>query len=277
MLASRTRGFTLIEIAIVLIIIGLVVGSITVGTELIHAARIRQSISQFQSFETATMAFKNKYNGLPGDLVGAEQYWPIDTDCTLAHRPSLTNTCNGNGDGIIGTSPSNPNDINGGNREWFLYWQHLSLAGLIAGKYPGSVPHSNGWPIWRSTPSNSGNIANAPAGKLPGSVWAFSPTRYPAASFFASPFTHFMVLARSGYDGNMGYPVNNGYILTPMQAYEIDTKMDDGVPSTGLVRGPEPGNSNFYPDCTTSAVASTARYNTTYTDAACDLLLGNKF
>ena len=61
-------GFTLVELSIVLVIIGLIAGGVLVGRDLIEAAAIRQQITQVERFKTAVQTFRTKYNGLPGDL-----------------------------------------------------------------------------------------------------------------------------------------------------------------------------------------------------------------
>lgn len=65
---KRTSGFTLIELSIVLVIIGLVIGGILVGQDLIKAAELRATISQKEKFDSAVNTFRNKFGGKPGDL-----------------------------------------------------------------------------------------------------------------------------------------------------------------------------------------------------------------
>src|SRR3982751_930235 len=62
------KGFTLIELSIVLVIIGLIVGGVLVGQDLIRAAEVRATISQIEKYNTAVNTFRGKYNALPGDL-----------------------------------------------------------------------------------------------------------------------------------------------------------------------------------------------------------------
>src|SRR5262249_3826116 len=69
-----TKGFTLIELSIVLVIIGLIVGGVLVGQDMILSAQIRNAIKQVEQFNTATEAFKSKYNCLPGNCANATDY-----------------------------------------------------------------------------------------------------------------------------------------------------------------------------------------------------------
>src|SRR5580700_6487564 len=65
---TSRRGFTLIEMSIVLVIIGLIVGGVLVGQSLINAAAVRAQVSQIEQLKSATMTFKAKYDNLPGDI-----------------------------------------------------------------------------------------------------------------------------------------------------------------------------------------------------------------
>lgn len=94
-------GFTLLELSIVLIIIGLVAAGIFVGQEMIEQARIRAFISQVGAYKVATYTFRTKFGEWPGDFDAAEQLWgtesgscPTATDAT-PHQA----TCNGDGNG----------------------------------------------------------------------------------------------------------------------------------------------------------------------------------
>jgi len=113
----RQSGFTLIEIAIVLVIIGLLLGGILKGQELITQGRIRNVANDFQSVAAAINLYQDRYRALPGDDAGAEVRW------------GATTTSNGNGNGII---EGNYNSTTA-TEESRLFWQHLRLAGLVGG------------------------------------------------------------------------------------------------------------------------------------------------
>jgi prepilin-type N-terminal cleavage/methylation domain-containing protein len=114
----RQKGFSLIEIAVVLVILGLLMGSILKGQELMTGARVRYLIRQQDDLKIAYFAFFDRYRALPGDYSGA-----------LGVIPDLsTAACNGgvgNGNGRIETA---------GN-ENTLVWEHLSKAGFLNTKY----------------------------------------------------------------------------------------------------------------------------------------------
>src|SRR5947207_694898 len=114
----RETGFTLIEIAIVLVIIGLLLGGVLKGQELITGARVRNFIQQQDGVKAAYFGFLDRYRSLPGDYANAT------TNINGVTNPNAAcNNGNGNGDGTITTA---------GN-ENILVWEHLSKSGFITG------------------------------------------------------------------------------------------------------------------------------------------------
>lgn len=111
-MSARQRGFTLVEIAIVLVIIGLLLGGVLKGQGLIDSARVKNIIQQSTSLTAAVNAYQDKFRALPGDDVQG-----------TTHAPGATG--NGNGDGQIA--------------EYLLAPQHLALAGFITGSYNGTT------------------------------------------------------------------------------------------------------------------------------------------
>ena len=112
-------GFTLIEIAIVLVIIGLLLGGILKGQELITQGRIRNVANDFQSMTAAINLYQDRYRAIPGDDIGAATRWAV----------AGTSTTNGNGNGVI-AGTYNSTTIGDESR---LFWHHLRLAGLVGG------------------------------------------------------------------------------------------------------------------------------------------------
>ena len=105
------RGFTLVEIAIVLVIIGLIVGGVLVGADLIKVAKLRNAASELDKISAAVNTFKTKYNCTPGDCPIALNYFPS------AYSTYGACTGNGDGNGLIDQWPCETN---------------MALAGLIA-------------------------------------------------------------------------------------------------------------------------------------------------
>lgn len=112
----RQRGFTLIETGIALVIVGLVLGFLLKGQELLGAARMRSLVTFNEGIRTAYFGFRDRYRALPGDYGGA-----------AASIPGCGGCENGNSDGQI--------LLAGGPDESVAAWEHLSKAGFITGTY----------------------------------------------------------------------------------------------------------------------------------------------
>jgi prepilin-type N-terminal cleavage/methylation domain-containing protein len=218
---SSASGFTLIELSIVLVIIGLITGGVLVGRDLIFAAQVRQQISQIESLDVATNAFKLKYNAIPGDISNA-------VALNLGTAGDAGDNGNGNGQLDVGA---------GSVLETHRFWHHLSRSNLINGTYNQPVPYD---PYFGPVPGK-----DSPALKLPmialdgfgipanrsntgGIVVAYS-NMY--KDFMDLTFTNAWFLATSSSDSEAvgGYP--GAY------ARAIDIKSDDGAPTSGNIVG----------------------------------------
>lgn len=131
------RGFTLIEMSIVLIVIGLVVGGILTGQDLVKAAAMRAQIAQIEKYQTAVRAFQLKYNRyLPGDIPN-----PDATNFGLQPRGIMKGMGDGNGviEGIQGSNYYYTCCAQG-TGETAAFWTDLSTAGLIDGGFSTGSP-----------------------------------------------------------------------------------------------------------------------------------------
>lgn len=117
---QRQRGFTLIEIAIVLVIIGLLLGGVLKGQELINQAKIKNVANDMNGVSVAVYAYQDRYKRLPGDDNATETRWTGGV------------AKNGDGSNVIGSSGSGYN-VTTTNTENVQFWAHLRLAGLITG------------------------------------------------------------------------------------------------------------------------------------------------
>jgi len=111
---KNQSGFTLIEIAIVLVIIGLLLGGVLKGQEMINNSKIKRTVNDFNGVAAAVYSYLDRYSAFPGDDPGANARWGVT---------------NGNGNGVIG---GNGCDNVGNNEESYL-WVHLRNSGLVSG------------------------------------------------------------------------------------------------------------------------------------------------
>ena len=116
-------GFTLVEISIVMIIIGLLIGGTFGGMQLVENMKVNKTVQDLKSIESAALSFKDTYGRLPGDLPSPSTRLP---NCTTA--PCSTA---GNGDRTIGTYNVWHGAITNTD-ENFTFWHHLQAAGLVA-------------------------------------------------------------------------------------------------------------------------------------------------
>ena len=119
-MSTKQTGFTLIEIAIVLVIIGLLLGGVLKGQELITGARVRNLVQQQDGIKAAYFGFLDRYRSLPGD------YATAGPNGNIAGA-----TQSGNGDGQIDLA----NAANPAIAEHILAWEHLAKSGFINGSY----------------------------------------------------------------------------------------------------------------------------------------------
>jgi prepilin-type N-terminal cleavage/methylation domain-containing protein len=122
---AKRGGFSLVELSIVLVILGLLTGGILTGQNLIRAAELRKITQTIETIRAAHYTFRDKYFALPGDMRNATDFWGEASDgCPSGIADG---TCNGDGDGMIDDDA----------HEFTRQWQHLVYAGLMKGNFTG--------------------------------------------------------------------------------------------------------------------------------------------
>lgn len=215
---KNIMGFTLVELSIVIVIIGLLVGGVVAGQSLVRQAQMRSLVSDFNAIQSAMYSFKLKYNALPGDMSNANDYWPgCNSGATAAE-------CNGNNNRIIQDDSGTDNDVEG-----VRAWQHLDLAELYKSSMPGT---STGW-------------NRVPGVNIPMTSWKNAGWRIDITSqawwVYNKQLKHLMILGKENAGG-----WNSTAAFTAGEASQLDIKVDgEANANTGVFQAAQvndPGN-----------------------------------
>ncbi len=257
----KQRGFTLLELSIVLVIIGLLVGGVMVGREMIRGSEKQATVSEIEALISALQNFKTKYKSIPGDMPNATDFWPaVSVGCT-SQTGTPQQTCNGNGDERLGEGWS------GQDYERFRVWQHLSLAGMIEGSFTGVTGPNSAYDMVPNV-----NIPGSKRGFGIYSVEFMSAVRGSNASIIAHLNSNNFDLDCGTclqFAGQTTGSTNISPIISPGEASQIDAKIDDGKPATGIVTI---NNLLYSPSCVTSTSPATATYSVS-NNIICSLLV----
>ena len=259
---NAESGFTLVELAIVMIIIGLLIGGILKGQELINNARVSSTVAQTKAVESGISGFRDKYSAVPGDMANSTNRIPNCTATTCARS--------GNGDGLISTNTANtgfdPGVAQAADTEMNSSFVQLAVAGFIGGVGGGtnaaagaigitnpSIPLGGAWKLGYN---NDSSLTGATTISVQSGTYIVSAANPTVASDQTSTFT-----------------------LTPVQAESIDKKLDDGLPTSGSVvaiTATPAGAGATGTVCATGAVAAgpgvtaaDSNYNTALTTVLC--------
>lgn len=222
---SMKHAFSLVELSIVLVILGLLTGGILTGQSLIRAAELRSVTTELQNYQTSVFTFRDKYFAIPGDMRNATRFWGRlngNADCVTNSSAAVAagGVCDGNGDGLL-----NPPAASGQAGEVFGIWQHLANAGLVEGRYSG-ITGTGG-----RADSEIGD--NVPASKLSNAGWSASylgPAFLGDANTYQLPYGNHFRYGASDINAS-----TQGAVLTPEEAWNIETKVDDGQPASGKI------------------------------------------
>ncbi len=208
----KQSGFTLVELSIVLVIIGLIVGGVLAGRDMIAAAEIRSTISQVERYNTAVNTFRDKFGGIPGDInaTKATQFGFTAKGADLNGGPA------GQRDGNRLVEACESGEI-GLGCETVTFWRDLSDAGMVDDRYDTAT---DAYPGAAVTVSDY-----LPTAKLGQGNFIHV---YPSGGRNTLLMTGVSATLATG-----GLTLTPN--LTPQTAFNIDDKLDDGNPTTGSI------------------------------------------
>jgi prepilin-type N-terminal cleavage/methylation domain-containing protein len=217
-------GFTLVELSIVLVIIGLVVGGVMVGKDLIEAAAIRAQVSEIEKYNIAVHTFRTKYGSLPGDILSTK------ASSFGMFSSSLGNSA-GYGDDNGSITSFHAQRIPYFIGEPVIFWRHLSDAQLIDGSYSQTGAAAGNITVTGSVAVNPTTAemmnAHVPKAKI-GAGASIVVGSYPGTNYYA-------ISGINSFDKATLYFSGSTNPLTANEAYSIDKKIDDGFPAKGSV------------------------------------------
>ena len=223
---NRQRGFTLIEMSVALVIIGLVVGGVITGVYLSQTFAMRSQVSFLNEYASGLNAFRNKYNCLPGDCANAES-----VGLGVAGDAGR----NGNGDGQVNSDTSMRSTASR-MQETLNVPYHLSQAGLLSDLYNGSDA------AWVNASWNLDGYI--PKSRLRAGSHVSALTISPATLVGGASFGGNIFFLHGNYSVNATTLQSEeiqsriyGYGVTAFEGFAIDSKLDDGLPFTGRVAG----------------------------------------
>lgn len=220
-ISMRQKGFTLIEMSIVLVIIGLIIGGILKGQELINTSRQKNLVTQIDGIRSAINTFNDKYNSLPGSFAQA----------TTRIAPQAVN---GLGLGIVGVNSATTAamvaisaSVAGGaggataaanTNEPAVFWCQLAITGLVGGSSSNCA----------TAPTSFGNGSFLPSTAYSGAGLSVAYGTADSATTGEPRNSLWLRMHRTAGVPSAGISGRN--------MAEIDAKFDDGLPATGSIR-----------------------------------------
>jgi len=196
--SGKEAGFTLVEIAIVLVIIGLLLGGILKAQQLIDSARVRNMVNQSSAVQSSYYGFIDRFRTLPGDMRPVDACSKIGSrvDPNCGGMPTIGGDGNGRIDSIV---------------EAGAVWAHLSAAGFLNGSYTGDTLTAAEYAMGVTT-------GTVPPNAFQGPILLANTSTYKNNGGVTRPAYSF--------GGNVPAPLLR----------DLDQKLDDGIAGTGILR-----------------------------------------
>lgn len=240
---THDAGFTLVELALVLTIMGLLAGGVLKAQEMIANSRVTTTISQVQAYQRAVGIFHDSYLAIPGDFNAAQ---------TCLRDCAASNQCyNGNGNGEVGSADAAWQTVSAAiTSENAQVWRHLALADLLQGVMTSGtgVGYGMSHPASRMAGGFHARQASASAGLPDGLV---------------------MVMRADPQGTWQG--ASRGMAISPRDAVKIDRKMDDGQAFSGYTFAISNGHGDGCGNANTGDQGPSG-YDETSSERSCDMI-----
>ncbi len=282
--ASARGAFSLLELSIVLIILGMLLGAIISGESIMQAQKLRTIGAEAAQYTVAMAQFQQKYGYLAGDFPKATMVWgtadqsAISGNCaapdttptynpagSIAAAVSNNATCNGDGNGNL-NGPT--------NHETYRAWSQLVAAGLMHAPSSGTNYNgiSNGTSSWATI---GGNVPMSSANSAAGYAWMAGPNVVNNSisadtTYFDGDYSNALIFGSNSDTTKPGVGMGTP-MLTPTDMRDLDTKSDDGNGSTGTIRSWK-STSALAPNCLTGTA-----YQLSQTAVSCTPIFLNNF
>ena len=206
----KQQGFTLVEIAIVLIIIGLLLGATLKGQELINSARVRNMADQNSSVQAAYYGFVDRYRAVPGDML------PEDACNAIGANQLGVGTCDSYSIGGDGNGRLEKGDYS----EAAALWKHLTASNFLVNDYEGDATGVSNYLVKEDAP------ANVYGGRV-----------------LLGTTDSYLVIEGGNPSNRLGFIVGRETPVTILS--ELDIKIDNGKPQNGVLRATVQNGSDY--------------------------------
>lgn len=265
----RRHAFSLVELSIVLVILGLLTGGILAGQSLIRSSELRSVTTEYTRYLTAAHAFRDKYFALPGDFSNGVRFWNRmvnNTYCVTNSSATIDATngvCDGDADGNVSIpgAASRPSESS-------MFWRELAQTGYIEGVYSGYAGANTNKQCVVGT--------DCPSSRLRNGGWSlrfYEPLEDTTTAYLLTYGNTFIFGAQQANAGPAGA------LLKPEEAWNIDLKLDDGKPAYGKVIARFDNDACARPDDGTTFTSTNfvASYKLSDSSAQCALFIRQVF